>query len=179
MLSLWLPILVSSIAIFFASFLSWMVVKLHEKDWRKMKDEDMVIDAIRQADVPEGSYMFPGCERASDMNKPEYIEKYKKGPRGIITVLPEANMGKNLGLTMLFFLGCNATFAYLADFAIGAQESPDQLTIFRFVGTVALLTFCASIVQHAIWFKSRIVGHVIESIAYALIAGGIFAFLWP
>ena len=112
-LSLWLPIILSGVALFFASFLSWMVVKLHEKDWRKMEHEDKVMDAVREAGVPEGNYMFPGANTMSEMNEPEYVAKYNAGPRGIVTVLPPANMGKNLALTMLFFFVCNATFAYL------------------------------------------------------------------
>jgi len=36
-----------------------------------------------------------------------------------------------------------------------------------------------AIVALSIWFRSRIVGHVIESIAYAAIVGAIFAGLWP
>lgn len=178
MVELWLPILVTTVALFFASFLSWMVVKLHEKDWVKMPDEDKVIDAVREGGIPEGNYMFPGANTMKEMNEPEYVAKYNAGPRGIITVLPTANMGKNLALTMFYFFVCSATFAYLASFAIGG-EATDKLTVFRFVATVALLTFCASILQHAIWFKNRVVGHVIESIVYALIAGGIFAGLWP
>lgn len=177
MLTLWLPILVSTIALFFASFLSWMVVKLHEKDWLKLNDEDKLIEVVREMGVAEGSYMFPGCESSQEMQSEEYQAKYKAGPRGIIQVLPAANMGLNLGLTLVYFLVCNATFAYLASFAL--EGGVEKLTIFRFVATVALLTFCASIIQHAIWFRNRIVGHVIESIAYALIAGAIFAGLWP
>ncbi len=177
MLTLWLPILLSSIALFFASFLSWMVVRLHEKDWLKIEDEDRLINTVREMNIPEGNYMFPGCMSPDEMNSEEYQAKYKSGPRGTITVLPEANMGMNLGLTFLFFLFCNATFAYLASFALDAGT--DFLTVFRFVATVALLTFSASIVQHAIWFRSRITGHIIESIAYALISAAIFAFLWP
>ncbi len=100
---------------------------------------------------------------------------------GIMTLLPEPNMGKNLGLTMLYFFVCCSTFAYLADFALkpGSDPGADFITVFRFVSTVALFTFAAAVVQHAIWFKMRVVGHVIESIAYSLIAGAIFAALWP
>ncbi|MFK8112210.1 MAG: hypothetical protein AB8B91_08395 [Rubripirellula sp.] len=179
MLSLWLPILVSTIALFFASFLSWMVVRLHEKDWLKLDDEDKLIETVREMNVPEGSYMFPGSMTPAEMNSAAYQEKYKSGPRGIISVLPEANMGLNLGMTVVYFLVCNATFAYLANFALAERGAVEFITVFRFVATIALLTFCASMVQHAIWFRNRIVGHVIESIAYALIAGAIFAFLWP
>lgn len=86
-------------------------------------------------------------------------------------------MGKNLGLTFVFFFVCNATFAYLASFAL--PPGSEFILVFRFVATIALLTFAASIVQHAIWFRARVVGHVIESIGYSLIAGAIFAALWP
>lgn len=177
MLSLWLPILVSTVALFFASFLSWMVFQLHVKDWVKIDDEEKLMGVLREMNVADGNYMFPGANSGKEMNSPEHQAKFSEGPRGIITMLPVPNMGKNLGLTMLFFLFCNATFAYLANFAL--QPGAEFITVFRFVATVALLTFCASLVQHSIWFKNRISGHVIESIAYALIAGAIFAILWP
>ena len=157
MLSLWLPIVLSTVAIFFASFLSWMVVRLHEKDWTKLQHEESFIDHVRGLNLAEGNYMFPGCGSPSDVNTPAFKQKYNDGPRGILQILPVANMGKNLALTMLFFFVCNATFAYLASFALKSEA--DFITVFRFVATVALLTFASSIVQHAIWFKVRIVGH--------------------
>jgi hypothetical protein len=177
MLSLWLPILVSTIALFFASFLSWMILQLHIKDWIKIDGEEKLMGAIGEMNIPDGNYMFPGATSGKEMNSPEHQEKFKAGPRGILQMLPEPTMGKNLGLTVLFFLACNATFAYLASFSL--QPGTDFITVFRFVATIALLTFCASMLQHAIWFRNRVTGHVIESIAYALIAGAIFASLWP
>ena len=179
MITLWVPILATTVALFFASFLSWMVIKLHASDWGDIENEDRLIDTVAELDVPAGNYMFPGCSGGARMNDPDYQEKYKRGPRGIITVLPEAGMSKNLALTVLYFFVCCCTFAYLAHFALGEREMADRLTVFRFVATTALLTFCASIIQHSIWFRNRVVGHVIESIAYALIAGGIFALFWP
>ncbi len=53
------------------------------------------------------------------------------------------------------------------------------MAVFRFVATAGFMTFLAAIVQHAIWFHNRIVGHVIESIAYAAITGAIFGAMWP
>ena len=42
-----------------------------------------------------------------------------------------------------------------------------------------MMTFLAAMVQHAIWFHNRIVGHIIESLVYAAISGAIFAAMWP
>ena len=37
--SLWLPILVSAVAVFFVSFLAWMVLPHHKKDINAIADE--------------------------------------------------------------------------------------------------------------------------------------------
>lgn len=173
-----LPTIVSAVALFFASFLSWMVVMLHKKDWLKMEKEDDFQEALRNLGVSKGNYMFPGFDTAEEMKSEEYANKTKAGPAGVITVFDNVNMGRNLGLTFLYFLVCSFCFAYLAGIAFPEGEKPTTLDVFRFVATAGLLTFLASILQHAIWFHNRVVGHVIESIVYSLIVGGIFAVFW-
>jgi hypothetical protein len=172
-----LPILISSVALFFASFLSWMVLPFHRADWRKLGREDDLMNAVRDLNIPPGSYMFPGCDTMSEMKSPEYEKKYEAGPRGVMTVFGPVSMGLNLGLTFLYFLVVSFLLAYLG--TIGLEAGAEFKDVFRLISTAAFMTFLAAIVQHAIWFKARIVGHVIESIAYALITGAIFAALWP
>jgi hypothetical protein len=121
--------------------------------------------------------MFPCAMSMAEMKTPEFQKKYEAGPRGILTILPKTNMGLNLGLTLLYFLGVSFLLAYLATIAL--PKGADFLAVFRFVATAGLMTFLAAMVQQAIWFRPRIVGHVIESIAYAAITGVIFAALWP
>jgi hypothetical protein len=174
---LWLPIILSAVALFFASFLSWMVLQLHAKDWLKLEKEDEFLQHVRQYGIQRGSYMFPGCSSAAEMKSPEYAQKWEQGPTGIMTVYGRVNMGKNLALTFLYFLVVCFVIAYLA--SIGIERGADFMTVFRFVSTAGLLAFLAAMVQHSIWFHNRIVGHVIESVAYAAIIGAIFAALWP
>jgi hypothetical protein len=176
--SLILPIVISTVVLFFASFLSWMVLGLHAKDWVKMDREDDFQQAVRNCGLGRGNYMFPGCKSSADMKSEEYAKKWDAGPCGVITVYGKVNMGRNLGLTVLYFLAVNIFLAYLASLAFEGR-SIDFMMIFRFVSTAGFAIFLAAIVQHAIWFHARIVGHVIESIAYAAIAGAIFAAMWP
>ena len=181
LVELWLPILLSGVALFFASFVSWMVVQLHKTDWVKLPREDEFLKAAREINLAPGNYVFPGCEGHADIKNPEYQQKIAAGPRGIMTVFPQmamgAEMGRNLGLTFVYFLVVSLVIAYLATLALprGAEFRP----VFRFVSTAGLLTFLTGIVGHSIWFRCRIVGHVIESIAYAAIIGAIFGALWP
>ncbi len=176
-LPLWLPILLSTIALFFASFLSWMVLPFHRKDWVKLPDEDPVMEALRRTGAQPGSYMFPGSDNPQERESDAFKAKLQAGPIGVLTVFPGMNMGRNLGLTMLHFFVVSACLAYLT--RLGLPLGADFLTVLRFVSTAALMTFLASIVSHSIWFRCRIVGHVLESIAYAAITGVIFAALWP
>lgn len=177
LVSLILPILLSGVALFFASFLSWMVVKLHIDDWRKIDKEDEFMAATGRCNLPVGSYMFPRPNTPAEMQTEEFKKKYEAGPRGVLTIMPKANMGVNLGLTFLYFLVVSTILGYLATIAFKPGEQ--FLEVFRFVFTAGFLTFLAAMVQHAIWFRARIVRHVIESVAYAAITAALFAAFWP
>jgi hypothetical protein len=176
-LTLWLPIVLSAVALFFASFLSWMVLQLHKQDWVKLPGEAEFLNAARELKVPPGNYMFPACQTAVERQSPEFQKKWEEGPRGVMTVFPITSMGQNLALTFLYFLVVSFCIGYLA--TIGVPRGAAFLPVFRFVSTAGLLTFLPAIVAHSIWFRIRIVGHIIESIAYAAIIGAIFAALWP
>lgn len=178
LLSLWLPIILSAIALFFASFLSWMALQLHKRDWGKLPAEERFLNAVREINPAPGSYMYPACDTAAERNSPEYQKKFAEGPRGVMTVFGPFSMGQNLGLTFAYFLVISFCLAYLATLAFPSPGAP-FMAVFRFVSTAGLLTFLSAIVQHAIWFRCRIIGHVIESVAYAAIVGVIFAALWP
>lgn len=175
--SLILPIIVSAIALFFASFLSWMVFQLHRDDWKKLEKEDEFLKAMQDLNVPLGNYMFPGCDSPADMKTEEYQQKWNDGPRGVMTVFPNVNMGKKLALTFVYYLIISLCLAYLATLALA--PGAELMVVFRFMATASLLTFLASVVQHSIWFHNRIIGHIIESILYAVILGLIFGFMWP
>lgn len=175
--SLLLPVLLSAVALFIASFLSWVILPLHYKDWMKAEGEDELMQTIRDLKIPPGNYMIPGWNKLEEAKTEDYQEKYKAGPNGVLTLFGKVSMGQNLGLTFVYFLVISFFLAYVGTIAF--DRGAEFKEVFRLISTVAFMTFLAAIVQHAIWFKNRIVGHVIESIAYAAITGAIFAAMWP
>ncbi|MFO0935727.1 MAG: hypothetical protein U0798_04315 [Gemmataceae bacterium] len=174
--SLVLPIVISGVALFIASFVSWMVLHLHNEDWKKFPNEDAVMSAVG-ANAAEGNYMVPGMTHRSEMMTPEFQQKFKTGPRFTMTILPMTNMGRNLGLTFVYFLAISFTLGYLGSIAF--QPGASFMNVFRFIFTASLPMFLAGYLAHSIWFRIRVVGHIIESIAYAVIVGLIFAGMWP
>src|SRR4030088_1422964 len=86
--ALWLPILLSAVIVFVASSILHMVLPFHKSDYRKLPEEDKVMDALRAVGVTPGrTYHFPFCTH-KEMKSPEAVEKVKRGPIGLLTVTP-------------------------------------------------------------------------------------------
>ena len=71
-----LIVVLSAVALFFASFLSWMVLGLHKKDWLNVPQEDEFMAAIRPFNIPVGNFMFPYACHGADMKSPEFQKKF-------------------------------------------------------------------------------------------------------
>ncbi|MDA1260971.1 MAG: hypothetical protein O3A20_10170 [Planctomycetota bacterium] len=180
--SLWLPILVSAAAIFFLSFLMWMVLPHHHKDHGALKDEDGLMSALRAQGVKPGLYAFPHCAGSAQMKDPEWMKKRDAGPSGFLNVCPARawNLGAALGKWFILLIVICTTVAYAGTIALPAGAA--YMTVFRLTGTCLLLAFCSNIISDCIW-KSHparpVLMHVFDGLVYALVAGGIFGWLWP
>lgn len=179
---LWLPILLSAVIVFIASSIVHMVLPFHKKDYKKLPQEDKLLEALQGEPLPPGVYPFPYCADPKEMGSPEMLEKYKTGPVGLLHVIPSGppNMGKLLGLWFVFCLVLGFYVAYVA----GRTLAPgtDYLAVFRVVGAVTFLGYAGGQVLGSIWKGepwSNTFRHVIDSLIYALLTGGVFGWLWP
>jgi hypothetical protein len=179
--ALWLPILVSAVLAFIASSLLWMVVRLHESDWKGLPDEASIVEVFRRAKVPRGQYRFPYAT-GKEMQSPEMKKKMAEGPAGFLVLWErwDGSMGKQLGLWFLYLLGISFVVAYLAGrvLAPGAAPSP----VFRVVGTAAVLGYCGAVIPNSIWWGyswAMTWKQVLDGIVYAILTAAAFAWLWP
>ncbi len=176
--ALWLPIVVSGVVLFIASFLAWMVIGHHKGDWKHLPDEDALSKFVQGCALAPGQYMFPHCPTSEEWKSEAFQARMKSGPNGLLYIWqPGGGMGLNLFLTWLLFTAISFVIAYLAGMVIPPGQ--DRWFIFRFVATAAVLVYATSGLLNAIWFRRKILGDVIDGIAYGLITGAIFAFLWP
>jgi hypothetical protein len=180
--ALWLPILLSAVIVFVASSILHMVLPIHKSDYRKLPDEDRVLDALRAAGVTPGrTYHFPFTTH-QEMKKPEVVEKFKRGPVGLLNVIPSGPpaMGKYLGQWFVYCLVVSFFVAYLT----GRTRPPGAhyLGVFRVAGTAAFLGYALAQIQDSIW-KGQSWGvtfkHVFDGLIYGLLTAGTFGWLWP
>ena len=58
-ISLWLPILLSAVAVFIISSIIHMFLGYHNTDFKKVPSEDKAMDEIGKLNIPPGDYMMP------------------------------------------------------------------------------------------------------------------------
>ena len=179
--ALWLPILVSGVIVWIASFLIWMVSPMHKGEWRELSDEKGFMGALIEMGVKPGQYMFPCSNDGQKMKDPEFQERLKRGPCGILTVFPgSVNMGKNMVLTLLLYWTISLFVAYLGYHAIRPEMV--YLERFRIAGTAAILGYVFGGISSDIWFGKpgrAIATAIVDGVIYGLLTAGTFAWLWP
>jgi len=179
---LWLPILLSSVFVFFASSILHMALKFwHMPDCSGFSNEDEVGAAMRKGNASAGMYMIPYC-KPEQMKEQATQDKFKQGPVGIIFLRQPGmmNMGVFLGQWFVFCVLVSVFCAYLGGHVM-AGATP-YIRVFRVVGTAAFMAYALGSVPNAIWWghpwKSQ-VKHMIDGLIYALLTAGTFGWLWP
>jgi len=181
-MALWLPILLSAVFVFIMSSIIHMVLKYHKNDFSKLPNEEEIMDDLRKYNLPPGEYSMPRADSMKEMSTPEYLDKTKKGPVAIMTVMESGppKMGMNLLLWFLYSIMVGIFAAYIAGRALG--PGADYLAVFRFTGATAFIAYTVGLWQNSIWYKrkwSTSVKNTIDGVIYALFTAGTFGWLWP
>ena len=181
-MSLWLPILVSSVIVFLASSVIHMFLGYHSKDFGSVPDENKFMDAIRGFNFAPGEYIVPRPGSRSDMNSPEFKAKVEKGPGILMTLWPggSQSMTNNLIQWFVYTVIVGVFAAYVAGHALG--PGAPYLSVFRFAGFTAFACYTVAGWQESIWYKrswGRSLRNTIDGLIYGLLTAGTFGWLWP
>ena len=181
-LSLWLPIVLSSVIVFLASSIMHMVLKYHQSDYSPLPKEAEAMSFLRGLGLAPAYYHFPRPASMKDMGSPEMLEKFKQGPVGFLAILPSGapKMGKFLSQWFVYCLVVAFFAAYLAGRTV--QAGAPYLAVFRVVGTVAFMAHGLGRVVDSIWMGSpwkTTFKHVFDGLVFSLLTAGTFGWLWP
>lgn len=179
--SLWLPILLSAVFVFLVSSVLHMVLPHHKNDFKKLPDEDGVMDALGKFNIPPGEYTFPRADNMKEMATPEFKDKLTRGPSALITVMKNEvpSMTGSLILWFVFSIVVGIFAAYVAGRAL--EPGAHYLAVFRFTGVTAFLGYSLALVHDSIWYKrawSTTIKFMLDGFLYALVTAGTFGWLW-
>lgn len=179
--ALWLPILASAVIVFVASSIIHMGPFWHRGECPAPPDQDRMQDALRPYNLAPGEYMLPRAKDMKSMRDPAFVEKLKRGPVVLMTVIPSGPMSlsKHLVQWFIYTVVVSVFTAYLAH----ATLAPDAtyLQVFRVAGTTAFLAYAVGLWQQSIWFSrpwSTTAKHTLDGLIYGLLTGGTFGWLW-
>jgi hypothetical protein len=180
--SLVLPICLSAVIVFLVSWVIHMFLPYHRSDFRKLPAEAEIQDALRKFALAPGEYLLPHGGGPEGMRNPEFLEKWKKGPVMIMTVMKGGtmSMGKNL-LQWIIYCGIVSFLAaYVTGRALG--HGAEYLKVFRFAGATAFIGYSAALWQDSIWHSrpwSTTIKNTFDGLIYGLMTAGTFGWLWP
>jgi len=180
--SLWLPGLVSAVAVFVLSSLLHMVLKYHRADYRQLAGEESVAEALRRSAPAPGVYLIPYVGDPALLKDPAVRKRFEDGPVAQVVIGkngPPA-MGKYLGQWFLFCLLASFVTAYVARHTLTFGSS--GLEVLRITGVVAFVAYAFGYLQDSIWraipWSSALRG-LVDAALYALATGLVFRLLWP
>ena len=178
---LWLPILVASLGVFFLSSIIWMVLPHHKADIRVLPDEAGFTERLSQFNIPPGTYMWPNCGSGEGPNSPEFKQRMESGPWGSLNVIGNApSFAFNLVAVFAVYIVVSALVAFLASQSRPAGAPFGE--VFLVATVAAFLGYGMGGLPGAVFFSKPgrfVVTELLDSVAYALVTGAIFAWLWP
>lgn len=180
--SLWIPVVVSTVAVFVASSIVHMALRYHRADIKALPDEEAVRDALAKQKTVPGVYYLPYCLDSKQMNEPAMKEKFAKGPVAMITLVPSGtpSMGRHLLEWLGLVFVVSFTAAYVARHTL-APGAPGML-VMRVTGAIAFGCYGVSHISDSIW-KAQPWGNtaraLLDAVIYAIVTGATFRLLWP
>lgn len=180
--SLWLPVVVSAVAVWFVSAILHMVLKYHRADHKPLPNEDAVAGALRQQAPAPGVYFTPYCTDHSQLKDPAVQKRFAEGPIAIVTVMKNGvpNMGKSLFQWLLLCFLISLFAGTLARQVFRPGE--DWHHIFHFIAPIALAGYGFGYIQDSIWkgipWANSLRG-ILDAVVYAAVTGAVFCWLWP
>ena len=180
--ALWLPILLSAVAVVLVSAFIHMALPWHRDEYPPVPNERGVMDALRPFAIPPGDYMVPRATSMKEMATPEFTQRLTQGPVLVMTVLPNRvfNMGPSLAKWFVYSVVVSIFAAYVAGRALPAGAA--YLDVFRFAGVTAFVGYTLALWQMSIWYHRSLtttVKSTIDGLVYALVTAGVFGWLWP
>jgi hypothetical protein len=116
------------------------------------------------------------------MKNPAFLEKRKKGPVAIFTIMPggDFGMGPQLAQWFVYCVVVSLFAAYIASRAL--QPGAEYLRVSQLASCTAFAAYALGQWPQTIWYKksaAATIRNTIDSLLYAFLTGGTLGWLWP
>lgn len=181
LIDLWLPILVSAVAVWVASALAWTALGHHKKDMQELtpQAEEELKQVLSRHGVTPGVYGYPNFNSFKGKSKEEVAAMMTR-PMGILRVWRGMGMAGPMVFGFVWSLIIGVLIAYIGHPVL--PKGTEFAKVMQVLGTAGVLAYAFGGVVNDVWFqesKRAMVLCFIDGVVYGLITGAIFAWLWP
>jgi hypothetical protein len=186
LLALWLPVILSTVAVFLIGGCAWLDLPHHRSHLQRLPDESAERSLLRG--LEPGRYRIPHSAGATDLRDRAFRQRYEEGPVGTLTLERQGRVGvgRRLGFTLAWHLVITCTTAWLLGRSWGlypwAGMPVPAMDVFVMASGLTFGFHAFGLFPEAIWFSKpwrRIGWDVVDSGLYAFVTGGIFMLCWP
>ena len=178
--SLVLPILAAAVAVFVLSMVMQMA-PWHKGDYGNVPDDDALLNAIRQLNIPPGDYVVPSPRLPHGSRNPDFVEKWAKGPSVWMTVIPPTEkMGRYMGQAFAFAVLVAGIAACVTSTIVG--PGGNDHAIFHYGAIITFLSWSLGAWPQSIWYHrkwSSAFKGAFDAALYGVATGIVFTWLWP
>lgn len=178
-----LPILVATAVVFVLSLIIQAVMPWHKTDFANVPDDDALLNAIRQLNIPPGDYLVPSPRLPGGARNPDFVAKWAKGPSVLMTVIPpSANMGRYMGQWFAFTLLVAAIAAWVTGTIVGPARHQHHHAVFHYGAIITFLAYSLGAWPLSIWYHRRwstALKSAFDAALYGVATGLVFSWLWP
>ena len=180
--SLWLPIIVSTVFAFIASSLIHMVLPWHKGDYPQLPNQDAIMDALRPFNLAPGDYMLPRPgEHGGDEDAGVQGEgRARSGADHDRVQGHDGQHGEAARPVVHLSAGGGVFAAHIAGTLVG--PGGDGKLIFHSAFIVAFAGYVLALWQLTIWYRRSMritLTSTFDGIIYSTIVGLTFVWLWP
>jgi hypothetical protein len=180
--SLWIPILLSAVVVFVASFVLHMLIPFHRSDYQKLPNEDRVVDALRGFGIPPGDYMAPSASGPAAMRDPAFLEKMNKGPVVVATFMPVGPIRMGAQLTQWFVYCVVVSLLAALATSITYRAGANHHSVVHFSALIAFIGYTVAMWQLSIWYHrswATTLRYTVDGAIYGFLTGLMFGWFWP
>jgi hypothetical protein len=181
-MSLLLPVVLASVAVFFVSMIVHMVLPYHKSDYGNVPNDDAAIEAIRSLKLAPDDYAVPNPRLPDGGKNPDFIANFERGPSFHMTVMNpgKMNMGRYMGTWFLFTL----LIAAIAGWVTGSIVPPggNRHAAFHYGAIITACCYGFGAWPLSIWYHrkwSTALKGTLDAILYGLATGAVFMWMWP
>lgn len=178
---LWIPIVISALAVFTVSSVGRVLVWHRLRNWKALPEEAATVEHLQKSGIAPGLYRFPETHPHNSAEAEESrLHRMNTGPWGTVNIRArQPSPGSALVQSLAFCLVTSVFVAYLATLALDPGDEFSE--VFQVSGTAGLMAYAFGGVPNAIWlgqsFRSTVMD-VVDGVILGLITGVVFAAFW-